>query len=342
MEINSVAIGTFIEPELVEKIRLEFPKLHVVYEPKILPAPRYKCDHYAPSRDLSDAEIKKWLEATSGVDAYFDFDWYNPEEMFARNPSLKWIQATSAGIGGFMKRSGLDLAPITVTTAGGIHAIPLSEFALTGALYFTKSFPLINDWKSKKHWERYTTSQLAGKRILIIGLGGIGRKAAETFKGLGLDVIGLGRTKDGSNNPNIRKVITREDLRNELPEIDIILVCCPLTDETEGLIGAKEFSVIKPNTILINISRGQVVEQASMIEALNDGRLLGACLDVFNEEPLPKENPLWSMPNVLISPHSASTVATENAALIDLFCQNLTLIESGQTPKNLYVSKRGY
>ncbi|CAB4761565.1 MAG: hypothetical protein F2708_05075 [Actinobacteria bacterium] len=94
MEINSVAIGTFIEPELVEKIRLEFPQLHVVYEPKILPAPRYKCDHYAPSRDLSDAEIKKWLEATSGVDAYFDFDWYNPEEMFARNPSLKWIQAT--------------------------------------------------------------------------------------------------------------------------------------------------------------------------------------------------------------------------------------------------------
>jgi len=340
--INSVAIGTFIEPDLVDKIRAEFPQLQVVYEPDVLPAPRYKCDHSAPSRDLSAAEIKKWLQVTSGVDAYFDFDWYEPDKMFQRNPSLKWIQATSAGIGGFMKRSGLDLAPITVTTAGGIHAIPLSEFALAGALYFTKSFPLINNWKNEKHWERYTTSQLAGKRVLIIGLGGIGRKAAETFKNLGLDVIGLGRTKDRNNQPNIRKVISRENLMEELPEIDIVLVCCPLTEETEGLIGVKEFSVIKRNAILINISRGQVVDQSSMIEALKDGRLLGACLDVFNEEPLPKENPLWAMPNVLISPHSASTVATENAALIDLFCQNLRLIESGQTPKNLYVSKRGY
>ena len=342
MGINSVAIGTYIEPELVDKIRLNFPKLIVIYEPDILPKPRYKCDHTGPARELSGVELAKWLQVTAGVDAYFDFDWYKPQEMIKRSPGLQWIQATSAGIGGFMKRTGLDLAPITVTTAGGIHAVPLSEFALTGALYFTKSLPQLNRWKGEKHWQRYTTSQLAGKRILIIGLGGIGRKASEIFSALGVDVIGLGRTKDRKKNANVRKVVSREEMKVELPGVDIILVCCPLTDETEGLIGVEEFSMMKTNTILINISRGQVVDQASMIESLKDGRLLGACLDVFDEEPLGKENPLWQMPNVLISPHSASTVDTENSDLVDLFCENLTLIESGREPRNLYLPVRGY
>lgn len=342
LKINSIAIGTYLEPELVNVISQALPNLSIVYEPEILPPPRYKCDHSAPARELTDKELNKWLVATSNVDAYFDFDWYKPSEMIKRNPNVKWIQATSAGIGSFMKRSGLDLEDITVTTAGGIHAIPLTEFALMGALHFIKSVPLLDRWKKDEHWQRYTTRQLAGKRILIVGLGGIGRKMAQTFSDLGMDVVGLGRTRTGSENPHINRLITADQLISVLPSVDLIVVCCPLTTETEGLIGKESFAVMKPETILINISRGQVVDEACMIEALGDGTLLGACLDVFTEEPLPKGNPLWQLPNVIISPHSASTVETENKALVDLFLENLALLESKKIPKNLYVPSRGY
>lgn len=342
MDIKSIAIGTFLEPDLVEGIMRTFPDLNVVYEPDILPAPRYKCDHSAPARELSNAQLKKWIELTSGVDAYFDFNWYQPEKMVDRNPSLRWIQATSAGIGSFMKRSGLDKTPVIVTTAGGIHAVPLSEFALMGALYFTKSIPLLEKWKGQAHWERYTTSQLAGKKVLIIGLGGIGMKTAETFHKLGLQVIGLSRKPSTGRGSVFEKIISKSDLKAELSRIDIIVICCPLTSETQGMLGIEEFAAMKPETILVNISRGQVVDQDSMIAALGSGTLLGACLDVFNEEPLPSDNILWRMPNVIISPHSASTVASENASLVELFCQNLPLIERGSRPKNLYEAARGY
>ena len=342
MEIQSLAIGTYLEPELIDVINQAIPALDIVYEPDILPPPRYKCDHTAPARNLSESELNKWFTVTSGVDAYFDFDWYKPEEMVQRNPGIQWIQATSAGIGGFMKRTGLDLADITVTTAGGIHAVPLSEFALMGALHFIKSVPLLDRWKKDEHWERYTTTQLAGKRILIVGLGGIGRKVAETFSNLGLDVVGLGRSHARLKNPHINRVITTEELISVLPSVDIIVICCPLTVETEGLIGEEAFAAMKPSTIMINISRGQVVDQECMIKALSDGTLLGACLDVFIEEPLPQGNPLWQMSNVIVSPHSASTVETENRALVELLIQNHALLQSSQTPKNLYVPSRGY
>lgn len=342
MEIKSIAIGTYLEPELVKRIERVFPDLEVVYEPEILPSPRYKCDHSAPARKLTTAQLKNWIEKTSGVDAYFDFDWYQPEKMMDRNQSLKWIQATSAGIGSFMKRSGLDKTSVMVTTAGGIHALPLSEFALMGSLYFTKSLPLLEKWKSNSHWERYTTSQLSGKRVLIIGLGGIGMKTAETFHNLGLQVIGLSRDIAKDRGSLFERVITKAELKNELSTIDIIIICCPLTAETEGMLGAEEFAAMKPATILVNISRGQVIDQDAMTAALGDGTLLGACLDVFNEEPLLHDNILWKMPNVIISPHSASTVASENSALVELFCQNLSLIELGERPKNLYEAVRGY
>jgi glyoxylate/hydroxypyruvate reductase A len=193
-EVQKIVIGTYLEPELIEQIKNFDRDVSVFYEPELLPPPRYKCDHTGKPRDLSRAQLQKWLEITSQADVFFDFDWYKPESIVERAPQLQWIQATSAGIGSFMRRTGLDQSPVTVTTAGGIHAIPLAEFSLMGALHFIKGVPLLNQWKSDHHWERFTTRQLSGLRLLVIGLGGIGRKVASTFSGLGVDVWGLGRT----------------------------------------------------------------------------------------------------------------------------------------------------
>ena len=124
-------------------------------------------------------------------DVFFDFDWLDPAGMPRRCPDLKWIQATSAGIGAFMQRTGLDRSGFVVTTAGGIHAVPLAEFALTGVLYFVKGLPVLSRWQAEHHWERYTTRQLSGLRVLVVGLGGIGPPRGDRVAGLGVEVWGL-------------------------------------------------------------------------------------------------------------------------------------------------------
>ncbi|TVZ05981.1 D-2-hydroxyacid dehydrogenase [Trebonia kvetii] len=338
----TIVIGSYLEPELVDRIRAARPAASVVYEPGLLPAPRYQCDHTGPARNLSPNDVARWRELTARADVFFDFDWLDPAEMANHSKGLRWIQATSAGIGGFMQRTGLDKSGLTVTTAGGIHSVPLAEFALTGALYFTKGIPELRQRQQARHWERYTTRQLAGQRALVVGLGGMGRQVVATFAALGVAVTGLGRDGGRYDVPGLSRLIYRDELDAALTDTDILILCCPLTPETEGLIGRAQLDRLPPHAVLVNIARGQVVDQDALIDALANGRLGGACLDVFTKEPLPADSPLWGMDNVLVSPHSASTVATENERLTDLFLDNLKRFQAGQSLRNLYQSSRGY
>lgn len=342
----TIVIGSYLEEEHVRRIAAAGAAGRVIYEPELVPVPRYQCDHTGTHRDLSPADLDRWRGLVAEAEVYFDFDWLDPGQMPERSPKLRWIQATSAGIGGFMQRTGLDAAAgdgrLTVTTAAGVHGIPLAEFALTGALYFVKGLPELRRRQQARDWERYTTRQLAGLRVLVVGLGGIGRQVAATFAGLGVEVWGLGRTGRTYDIPALAQAIDETGLDEALPEIDIMVLACPLTSETEGLIGARQLSLLPRGAILVNISRGQVVDQAAMTQALQDGRLGGACLDVFDREPLPADDPLWGLDNVIVSPHSASTVATENAALTDLFLDNLARLAAGQPLRNRYDPVRGY
>jgi len=346
----TIVIGSYLEEEQVRRIAAAQAAGRVIYEPELLPVPRYRCDHTGPRRDLSRADLDRWRGLGAQAEVYFDFDWLDPGQMTERSPKLRWIQATSAGIGGFMTRTGLDRAAtagpepagLAVTTAAGIHAVPLAEFALTGALYCVKGLPELRRRQRERHWERYTTRPLAGLRALVVGLGGIGRQVAATFAGLDVEVWGLGRAGRSYDLPALSGVIDRTGLDDALPRTDILVLACPLTAETEGLIGARQLGLLPDDAIVVNISRGPVVDQAALTGALRDGRLGGACLDVFAEEPLPPGDPLWELDNVIVSPHSASTVATENAALTDLFLDNLARLAAGQPLRNRYDPVRGY
>jgi glyoxylate/hydroxypyruvate reductase len=338
----NIVIGSYLEPALVDRIQAAQPAARVVYEPGLLPVPRYQCDHHGPHRDLSAADTDRWRALTAQADVFFDFDWLDPAGMAGHAKNLRLIQATSAGIGGFMQRTGLDRSDIAVTTAGGIHAVPLAEFALMGALHFVKGVPQLRQRQQARRWERFTTRQLAGQRALVVGLGGMGRQVAATFAALGVEVWGLGRDGGSYDIGDLTRVIERAELDATLPGADLLILCCPLTPQTEGLIGARQLALLPPHAILINISRGQVVDQDALIDALAGGRLGGACLDVFTAEPLPGDSPLWDMDNVLISPHSASTVATENERLTDLFLDNLDRFNAGRPLRNLYQPARGY
>ena len=170
-----IVIASYLEPEQVARIAGAGEDVVVHYRPDLLPVPRYACDHSAPPRALTDAQREEWRAVVATAEVMFDFDWLDPASLVARAPRLRWIQATSAGIGGFMQRTGLDESDLTVTTAGGIHAVPLAEFVLMGALYFVKGVPHLNREKRGHHWQRYTTRQLKGTRALVVGLGGMGR-----------------------------------------------------------------------------------------------------------------------------------------------------------------------
>ncbi|MFI5914043.1 D-2-hydroxyacid dehydrogenase [Dactylosporangium sp. NPDC051541] len=327
MPQTAALIATYLEPELVARIAAE-PGVEVLYEPELLPVPRYCCDHTGTKRDLSPAQQGRWTELLGRADVAFDFDWQDPAELPRRAPNLRWVQATSAGIGGFVQRTGLDRTGMTFTTAAGIHAVPLAEFAVTGALHFIKGIPELRRRQAARTWERYTTAQLAGRTVTVVGLGGMGRQVAATFAALGTKVLGLGRDRIG-------------ELDEVLPGTDVLVLCCPLTPRTEGLIGAKQLDLLPAGAILVNISRGPVVDEPALIAALVADRV-SAVLDVFATEPLPAGSPLWDLDNVLVSPHSASTVGTENAALTDLFCDNLRRYRAGEPLRNLYHRDRGY
>jgi glyoxylate/hydroxypyruvate reductase len=337
-----IVIGSYLEPDLVERIRSAGEDLRVHYRPDLLPVPRYRCDHSAPARDLSPAQLDEWRATSALADIFFDFDWLEPSTMTERAPDLRWIQATSAGIGAVMRRTGLDQKALLVTTAAGIHAAPLAEFALMGALHFVKGVPNLQARQREHHWERYTTRQLKGSRALVVGLGHIGREVVRDFATLGVDVTGLGRSGVTYEIPGLSRSIDRDALDATLATTDIVVLAAPLTEETTNLIGAHQLRQLPSHAVLINVGRGQLVDEVALADALQSGALAGVCLDVFRDEPLPTSSPLWDLENVIVSPHSASTVVTENRDLVELFLVNLDRWRRGEILHNLYDVRKGY
>jgi glyoxylate/hydroxypyruvate reductase len=337
-----VLIGSPLEQQHVDRIAAVDPCIEVLYAPHLLPVPRYQADHVGTSRQLTDGQLDQWRSLLSAAHVSFDFDWYAPAGMRGNCPDLRWVQATSSGIGQFLQRTELDRTEIIFTKAAGVHAVPLAEFALTGVLHFVKGLPAIATRQAARHWERYTTRQLAGRRVMIVGLGQIGRKVAEVFTAMGVEVWGAARDPHNVDAPSVSKIVELASMDELLPEVDAIVLCCPLTPQTQGLLDKRRLGLLPAGAIVVNIARGPVIEEASLIEALADGHLGGACLDVVTVEPLPEDSPLWGMPNVIISPHSASTVDVENAILTDLFCDNLHRWLNGQPLRNLYSNEKGY
>jgi len=337
-----VLIASALEAEHVNAIAAVDPHIEVLYAPELLPVPRYQADHHGPSRPLTGAQLDRWQSLLSAAEISFDFDWWAPAAMAANCPSLRWVQATSSGIGQFLERTGLDRSDIIFTTAAGVHAVPLAEFALTGVLYFVKGIRHLIERQAAHEWERYTTTQLAGQRVMVVGLGQVGLQVAELFSALGADVWGVARVPRHIDVGPIRKVVGIDAMDDLLPEVAAVVLCCPLTSQTRGIMSRSRLQKLPRGAVIVNIARGPLIDEAALVDLLATGHLGGACLDVAAVEPLPNESPLWDMPNVLISPHSASTVSRENAALSDLFCDNLRAWFDGRPMHNLYSSEKGY
>jgi phosphoglycerate dehydrogenase-like enzyme len=299
-------------------------------------------DHHGIPRNLSNEARQRWEELLRQADVAFDFDWSDPARLPERAPRLRWIQATSAGIGEVLMETGLLRSRIQFTTASGVHAKPLAEFVLLGLLYFIREVPALMQRKSERRWQRFTSRSLEGTRILLVGLGSVGRALAKACAYLGVEVWGMARTDANHRASGVSRSVARPDLRQALGEVDGLVLACPLTDSTRGLIGPDDIAAMRPGAIIVNVARGPVIDEPAMIAALANGRLGGAVLDVAAVEPLPPDSPLWALDNVIISPHSASTVTAENGRIVDIFLDNLGRFLDGRPLINLFDGERGY
>jgi glyoxylate/hydroxypyruvate reductase len=339
----TVLIASPLEAALVERIATVEPgRIRVVFEPDLLPEPRYVADHNGRRRDLSPEQKQRWLDHLQAADVLFDFDWVAPEALPRHAPKLRWIQGTSAGIGERLRRTGLIDTNLVFTTAAGVHGSSLTEFVILALLYFCRDVPRLQRMQAAHHWQRYTNTELAGRRALVVGLGAVGRVIARRLAALDVEVWCIRRSAHGTPPDGVARMLPFVDLGRALPEVDALVLACPLTEQTHRLIGAAELQALPPHAVLINVARGQVVDEGALIEALESGRLGGAALDVVEEEPLPAENRLWDLPNVLISPHSASTVERENERIVDLFIENLRRWLDGRPLLNQFDRSRGY
>ncbi len=341
MPLN-ILVTSYLEPELVERIRREVSGIEVVYRPDLLGKPTYSAEHSAQPQRTPEQEAE-WLRLLAVADILFDFDVTHREDLpdLARN--VKWIQSTSAGIGQFVKRIGYaERTDWIFTTSSGVHARPLAEFVLMAMLMFAKDAFHLQREQAAHHWQRYCGFELAEKTLAIIGLGKIGQETARLAKAFEMRVIGNRRNAEGGQLPNVDALFGPEGRDQLLREADFLCLAVPHTPETEALIGARELALLPAGAVVINIARGAVLDYPALKEALRSGHLRGAALDVTDPEPLPPDDPLWTLPNVLISPHSASTAASENRKIVELFIDNLKRYQSGQPLRNRLDTVRLY
>lgn len=346
----NVVISTPLESELIEQIRAVAPgRIDVLYEPELLPPMRYRGDHRGdPDFQRPPDDERRWNKMIGKAHILWDIP---PGHTAGGNvvddaADLRWIQTTSSGVGPLVRKLGLDKRGVTITTARGLHAGPLTEFTFMALLMHAKGYAHLKREQAARHWELYCTDSLEGKMLSIVGMGGIGRRIAATGKAFGMRVNGMLRDDSTASAADfdIDAVFHQRALHDMLRETDALVLCAPRTLQTEGMINRAAFDVLKTGAVLVNIARGSLVDEAALVAALLSGRLAFAALDVFAVEPLPAESPLWDLDNVLISPHSASTVVEENERIADLFCRNLALFLDGRIGEmsNLFNAERGY
>ncbi len=256
-------------------------------------------------------------------------------------PGLRWQQTPSAGVNHILTPTFLQ-HDITLTNGAGVHAIPISEFVLTFILYHAKQLRLLQATHDQRTWKRswLILQELANATVLIIGAGNIGQAIAARAKAFGARVWGSRRRAEPL--PNFDKVVGADEWQTLLPEVDYLVIATPLTPKTKGLIDEKVLRSLPNHAYLINIARGAIVDEAALTQALSEGWIAGAGLDTVATEPLPPESPLWSLPNIFITPHTSAISPALKGRIAELFLDNLQRYKIGQPLRNVVDKQAGY
>jgi phosphoglycerate dehydrogenase-like enzyme len=292
---------------------------------------------------LPDREVVVWtheeeLRAGIGeIEALLAFR--PPRGVWAGATRLRLFQMMGAGVDALLPAPDLPAA-VRIANARGIHGPHMSEFALAMVLALAKKLPRALEQSRERQWKQYGVDTIAGRTLAVLGLGSIGAAVAEMASRLGMRVIGTQREPKAT--AHVAEIVRPERTEQVLRAADFVVVLLPLTPETRGSLGARELAWLKPGAYLINLARGGIVDENALAEALCSGRLAGAALDVFAEEPLPASSPLWSAPNTILTPHVAGLGPGYMERLTEIFAENLDRIEDGGPLRNEVDRARGY
>jgi phosphoglycerate dehydrogenase-like enzyme len=263
--------------------------------------------------------------------------------VFAMCPNLKWVHSRSVGLEKTLFPE-IIASPVPLTNGVGVFSPSLGEFAAAAILYFAKDFRRMIRNQMAAAWDPFDVTIVAGQTVGIVGYGDIGHAIATRVKPLGMTVLAVKRHPDAAPaaDPLVAQIYTPDQRVAMIARSDYIVVAAPLTVETRGMIAAPEFAAMKPTAVVINVGRGPVIDESAMINALRTGRIKGAALDVFDQEPLPPDHPFYKMENVLLSPHCADHTPVWLDEALDLFVAQYERFRKGEPLKNVVNKKLGY
>jgi phosphoglycerate dehydrogenase-like enzyme len=340
---TQVLIASPLEAELAARIQAADPRAELHHRPDLLPPARYPGDHRGDPAFRRDPEAERaWRALLDRAEVLFGIPGDSAAglaEVVGGLPGLRWVHASSAGAGEMVRAAGLPaeaLGRVTVTTSSGVHAIPLAEFAILGLLAIAKELPRLVEDQRARAWPelRHPLRELDGQTVFLVGLGAIGRETARLAKAFGMRTVGFRRTP-GPPPDWVDEVHGPGRLAELAGRADAMVVSLPLTEQTAGLIDRATIERLPPGCIFVNVGRGGVVDEQALVEALAERRIAGAALDVFATEPLPADSPLWTLSNVLVTPHAAALSARENERITELFCDNLRRYLDGRPLRNV-------
>jgi phosphoglycerate dehydrogenase-like enzyme len=251
-------------------------------------------------------------------------------EIMAQLPNLaamRWFHAFVAGLDHPIFRSMAERG-VVVTNSAGYNAVPIAQYVLAMMLRHAKRIPEWEAAQREKAWRRVDSDELTGRTVALIGVGNIGREVARLARPFDMRVIGVRRSQSPERDVDL--LLPPQRLHEALGEADYVIIAAPLTAQTAGMIDAAAFAATKPGAYLINVARGPIVAEAALIDALREGRLGGAALDVFEREPLPQDSPLWEMGNVIVTPHNAGASPRTLERGARQFIENLRRFATGE------------
>lgn len=287
----------------------------------------------ADLRLVRDHDELRELAGDVAVLLVYDFRTTLVEDEFARLAGVRWIHAASAGVDAVMT-GDVAASGVTVTNAQGIFDRGIAEWVLGMMLVFAKDVLTTLDLQRRHEWRHRNSQLLDGRRLLVVGAGSIGREIARLATAVGMRVDGVARS-ERTDDPDFGRVAPSTELLDVLPTADYVVVATPLTEQTRGMIGAEELKAMAEHAVFMNIGRGPVVDEAALVEALRSGAIAGAALDVFEEEPLPEDHPLWDFDNVVVSPHMSGDYEGWVEALGYQFAENFDRWTKGGSLMNV-------
>jgi len=262
-------------------------------------------------------------------------------EVVGMSPKLQWMHSRSVGLERTLFPAMTEHS-VTLTNGRGVFSASLGEFVLAAILYFAKDFRRMIRNQMTAKWEQFDVEAISGKIVGIVGYGDIGRAVATRVRPMGMKVLALKRHIMREPDPLIEQTYSPDRRLEMLARSDYVVVAAPLTAETRGMIAEPEFAAMKPTAVVINVGRGPVIQEEALISALSSGRIRGAGLDVFDEEPLPQDHPFYGMENVLLSPHCADHTSDWLEQAMRLFIQQYERFRSGQPLLYVVDKKLGY